>query len=85
MMGVADTDKVKLYLRLPVRIVDEQQVRDLHPGISSVTLPRQKSRRWCIVEVDAKAAVKELKKVQVDGKKICVRLQKTSDRGASRQ
>jgi hypothetical protein len=45
----------------------------------------QKSRRWCIVEVDAKAAVKELKKVQVDGKKICVRLQKKSDRGASRQ
>jgi hypothetical protein len=48
---------VKLYLRLPVRIVDEQQVRDLHPGISSVTLPRQVRvvvlSGWCRISVCA--------------------------------
>ena len=34
---------MKLYLRLPVKIADEQQVRDLHPGILRVSLPRQVS------------------------------------------
>lgn len=36
-----DTEPVKLYLRLPVKIVDENQVKNLHPAIVKVTLPRQ--------------------------------------------
>ncbi|XP_063929735.1 uncharacterized protein LOC135142026 isoform X2 [Zophobas morio] len=84
-MGVADgkSAPVKLYLRLPVKIADEQQVRDLHPGILRVSLPRQKSRRWCIVEFDsttAKAGVKELKAVKIDGKKVFVNVHRKKDK-----
>ncbi|RZC39673.1 DbpA domain containing protein [Asbolus verrucosus] len=78
-MGVADTKRTKLYLRLPERIVEEQQIKELHPAIARVALPRQKSRRWCTVEVDSdevKAVVKELKSVRVNGKRVFVKVLK---------
>ncbi|KYB27035.1 hypothetical protein TcasGA2_TC015166 [Tribolium castaneum] len=72
-MGVSDENCLKLYLRLPVKIIDAQQVKNLHPLITKVVLPRQKSRRWCTVEVGSVSAIKELKGVRIDGKKVYVK------------
>ncbi|CAH2008132.1 unnamed protein product [Acanthoscelides obtectus] len=62
---------------LPVKIEDEFVVRDLHPDIVQVKLPRQKSRRWCIVLFDSKekcqAACACLKKKKINKKKIIVK------------
>ncbi|KAJ8982203.1 hypothetical protein NQ317_013505 [Molorchus minor] len=73
-MSVDASDKTKLYIRLPVKIKDEVQIRDLHPNIIEVRLPRQKSRRWCIVEFENEAKQKEavaaLRKVKIDEKSI---------------
>lgn len=60
-----------------MRIDEELQIKDLHPDIEKVVLPRQKSRRWCVVhfrsaEICERARIK-IKKTKIDGKKIVVR------------
>lgn len=76
-MGVENHEKLKLYLRLPVKIVDEHQVKQLHPNIVAVHLPRQKSRRWCIVDFVSQDALleakKQLSKAKINGKKIVIK------------
>ncbi|KAJ8956347.1 hypothetical protein NQ318_015085 [Aromia moschata] len=76
-MGVDDTDTSKLYIRLPAKIKEELEIRALHPDIVRVCLPRQKSRRWCIVEFDnedkRQAAIVALKQLRIDNKPIQIR------------
>jgi len=79
-MGVGHdttTDTLKVYVRLPVKIKEELQIKDLHPDIQTVQLPRQKSRRWCFIKFQNKetleTVVKYLKNLEIDGKKIVVK------------
>nr|CAH7756936.1 unnamed protein product [Callosobruchus chinensis] len=75
--SIGSDDEKKLYIRLPVRIEDEFVVKDLHPDIVQVQLPRQKSRRWCIISFESKekcqAARNCLAKLKIDNKKIFIK------------
>ncbi|KAK9719383.1 RNA recognition motif [Popillia japonica] len=75
-MGTESDPKLKLYIRLPVRIEEELQIKELHPDIVKVVLPRQKSRRWCVVQFPSveilRKAKKEIKKKRINGRKIVV-------------
>jgi len=76
-MGTGAKKRNTLYLRLPVKIVDQNQILQLHPKISVVHLPRQKSRRWCTVDFTDKSELEEvrraLKNIQIEGKSIKVK------------
>lgn len=73
-MGAEGSSKEKLYIRLPVKIKDEFQIKELHPNIIQVNLPRQKSRRWCIIEFENKEKLQEaiavLRKVKINNKPV---------------
>ncbi|KAG5891114.1 hypothetical protein JTB14_028500 [Gonioctena quinquepunctata] len=73
-MGIEAKNENKLYIRLPIKIKDEFVVRDLHPNILQVHLPRQKSRRWCLIEFESREKLQEtveaLKKVKINNKSI---------------
>ncbi|GJQ80684.1 hypothetical protein Trydic_g9267 [Trypoxylus dichotomus] len=75
-MGTESDPKLRLYLRLPVRIDEELQIKELHPDINKVVLPRQKSRRWCVVQFPSveilQKARKEIKRKKINGRKIIV-------------
>lgn len=79
-MGIEGSEIQKLYIRLPVKIRDEVVIRDLHPNIIQVHLPRQKSRRWCVVDFEnkekLKKAIEDLKKLKINNKKIKVKAYK---------
>ncbi|KAJ8928910.1 hypothetical protein NQ314_018481 [Rhamnusium bicolor] len=85
-MGVETSDKYKLYILLPVRIKDEFEIRELHPNIIEVHLPRQKSRRWCIIVFENKEKLQEaladLKKVRINNKSIKIRPYKRGDKNS---
>ncbi|CAG9770333.1 unnamed protein product [Ceutorhynchus assimilis] len=76
-MGTEAKDRNTLYLRLPIKITDQHQILELHPKISVVHLPRQKSRRWCTLDFATKADLEEvreaLKKVKINGKSIVLK------------
>ncbi|CAG9833997.1 unnamed protein product [Diabrotica balteata] len=81
-MGIEDSEVNKLYIRLPVkrREVDEFIIRDLHPNIVEVHLPRQKSGNWCIVDFENTEKLNEalpiLKKKKIENKFIKIKLYK---------
>ncbi|KAH1003176.1 hypothetical protein HUJ05_011116 [Dendroctonus ponderosae] len=76
-MGAERQSANRLYLRFPVKIADEHQILSLHPKIALVRLPRQKSRRWCIIECASQTDLEEvrgcLKRLKVDGKSLKMR------------
>ncbi|KAL1501615.1 hypothetical protein ABEB36_006912 [Hypothenemus hampei] len=76
-MGSGPRVDNRLYIRLPVKIVDQHQILELHPKISIVHLPRQKSRRWCTIEFNSKQDLEEvrdaLKKLKINKKRIVVK------------
>lgn len=76
-MGVGDNESLKVYVRLPTKITEELQIKDLHPDIRIVQLPRQKSTRWCFIvfqdEEVLDRVVAFLKQLKIDGKRIVVK------------
>ncbi|CAD7083386.1 unnamed protein product [Hermetia illucens] len=75
-----------LCLRFPKRVPEdvnllESNVKELCDRIIKVHRPRQPSTRICLVDFatpeDCKKAFKQLKKTEVDGKRLCVTVPKT--------
>lgn len=68
----------KLYIRLPVKITEELQVKELHKNIVEVSLARQKSARWCIARFESedklREALKDLKQKKINGKSIVAKI-----------
>ncbi|CAG9862425.1 unnamed protein product, partial [Phyllotreta striolata] len=66
----------KLYIRLPINIKDEVFIKDLHPNIVKVQIPRQK-KRWCFAEFRSKEelleAIEDLKKIKINNKSIHIK------------
>jgi len=73
---------IRLPKKLPKKIKEtENYIKTLNERIIKVHRPRQKSCRHCLIEFDNEndrvKALKELSKVEVDGKKLIVSIPKT--------
>ncbi|XP_059471105.1 uncharacterized protein LOC132194061 isoform X2 [Neocloeon triangulifer] len=69
----------RLYLRFPHKIPEYTIIKEMHPLITNVSLPRQKSARFCFLEFesesDAQRALKELQDYKTtNGKKLFMSL-----------
>lgn len=65
-----------------MRIEEELQIKNLHPKIESVQIPRQKRRNWCFVTFSDPAALEHLRHLKIEGKKVVVKKVKKRERKA---
>ncbi|XP_045466087.1 uncharacterized protein LOC123674947 [Harmonia axyridis] len=70
-------ETARLYVRFPVKINEELEVKNLCSYIEAVHLPRQKSARWCIVDFKSSEQRQEgiqiLKQIKIKGKYLIVK------------
>ncbi|CAB3367219.1 Hypothetical predicted protein [Cloeon dipterum] len=78
----------KLYLRFPHKLPESIVIKEMHPLIKNVVLPRQKSARFCFVEFesesDAQTAMKALKDFKTaNGKQLFLSLGRKAEEAQS--